>query len=730
MTDDSFENEKNNKHKAYPATDNIYREIYKTYYYTDLSKEAQIHVDNVINQFLVDGIIGKDDFKEAAPILFDMQPTVGEIHSARQECLLSGEKFLANIIPDSIVTENEEIAKYSLAIKNYNLDPHLSNTPRKDDIDRYRISLENYDIKRDVLLKESYLILYHYLSRYWAVREGADIALSPDDVLNLSYDTICLGAETILLLQKKNFADVNNFKEKLAPLKKEFTKIFQKISLDQGDNESNSNYFIKLLRRLNAIRLFWLWNRITLEAFILSIHNALINFTIAATHLSWSLYLFLGCVHVTGVIQGYFEAKARADILKISAEKAGLAHLKLRRDVLVNDVIWGFANLACCFWLCGLGIYGSIGDLLTGLLLCMDLRMNYLRLHEEGEKFAEDIDDLNKSMQNIINKNIDYSDEDTKEILDCLKENINNNNYDYVNYLLKKLNVAIQKDKCDENIKKLYWQLKSIHARKEERANAWQDKKLMLYSDIFYAAFIIVAFVMLCSFYLAFASMTMPLMIGLVGAVSLAAATLVWRSANSYIETGILKRDKNLIKQEYNDLIEEYVENYKTLSEARKNQICLSILDKGAQLCYKEEESRYKKMEIFRETANRLLIPGAIAMNFLFLPESLGGAPTFVFLFVGILVAAVITSFLIKKYYQPKNTKWKNSEDEESSKPCLLSYQFNEVKLLLEIDLTLEAKNERILTLIRDNRTENNSPNTYNDNDEGVSVSLLSPGKS
>ena len=110
-------------------------------------------------------------------------------------------------------------------------------------------------------MKENYFILYHYIARYWAVREKADAVISPDTELAICYRNICLSARIIYLLNGKTGQEADDFIKKLAPLKPKISNIFQGI-LDKDDEQQDSDYAYKLLRRGNSIRLYWLWNRI------------------------------------------------------------------------------------------------------------------------------------------------------------------------------------------------------------------------------------------------------------------------------------------------------------------------------------------------------------------------------------------------------------------------------------------------------------------------------------
>lgn len=679
MEDKDLEN-RNNKRTGFNVSSEVYSKIYSSYFYDGLEEYAEVtlnnaeeqrkanqairHIKQVVNLFLEDGRLEKDDFLNAAPTLFSLQPSVGEYKSARKEVLRISEELLNDNIFDDIFLEES-----------------------KD--------------KREYYLNEHYFILYHYLSRYWAVRERADATISPDTELAICYRNICLSVEAIYALKKRERKEADDFiQQKLGHLKPKIANRYGYF-LDKEEEEQDSDYTIKLLRRANAIRLCWLWDRIVIEQYIATAHALLLPVTIFASYVSFGLYLFLASIHITGVFGAYFEALANNERLKIEAKKVLWAHTKLRKDIIINDLIWGMANLACVFWLCGFGLYANIGDLLTGLLLVMDLGMSIWSYKSEKKEYEDDIAGYNKQLIALINR-MGVVDQ-TKGLRDA----IISNKYSLANTLLKNLKSNSSYWKSQEDKDKweiICWKLKEIHDKKENRYNAWQDKNLLLYSNIFYAAVLVVAFSAFCGFYLSFFPITLPLFIALMGGMMLAASTLVWRSANSYIECRTIDRKKNKARDDYEELVKEFINNNSRLSEIKQKQLCLKILQKGAQVAYQDDKLLYKKLETLRETANRLLIPGAIVLTFLFLPASVVGVPMYVFLLLGIGIAAVGLSMYIKKYYAPKGTKWIDENGVKRRDPSLTTEEFSKFKAVL-LDESCENKSEQLLKFIKDSRT-------------------------
>lgn len=705
------ENSSENKQNSLKASESIYKNIYSSYSHANLTEESQSHISAVIQNFFKNADIGKDDFLAAAPILFKMQPSAGDmdIPSARKEVLRIGEELLNDTIFDNIL--NEECKE-----------------------------------KQNIFLNENYFILYHYLSRYWAIREKADAAKSPVRELAICYRNICISARIIYLLEGKSLEEADAFVARLAPLKPKIPNRFKSF-LDKDEELEDSDYGVQLLRRGNAIRLCWLWDRIVIELYILIAHDLLLPITMVASQVSWALYLFLASVHITGVLGAYFDALAQQKRLEIEAKRVLRAHLKLRRDVIVNDLVWGFANLACCFWLCGLGLYGNIGDLLTGLLLVMDLSMVIWRYSDDKKEHFNDIDGYNNQLRALIKKaseniNDDRSNSELIELLKNLNKAINDNDYKlaklHLANLEKNIN-GIQDKKLKENLQIIYWQLKSLNSSKESCHDIWEEKKLFMRLDIIYAASLIVAFSAFCIFYLSFFHITLPLTIVLFGALSLAGATLIWRSTNSFFETKNISKGRGDAEKEYNALINKFINEQNNLTEKQQIQLYLKILQKGAKVGYQEDKLLYKKLEVLRETANRIFIPGAIVMTFLFLPVSVVGVPTFVFLLLGVLAATIISSIYIKKYYKPKDTKWVDEKGNLKSQPCFIESQFNEFKEIIKnTDFSEKDKREKILEIIKESRVGKNAQlfttssvfkkpkdNTNNDNNDSEEAPLL-----
>ncbi len=655
------------------TTDDIYKNIYSSYSYSNLTSQAQEKVNSVVEQFLKDGQM--PDFLQVAPILFDTQPFAANSPSARKEVLRIGEELLTDTIPDDIFYEESEA-------------------------------------KREVILQEQRFILFHYLSRYWAVLNKADAVTSTEAELAICYRNIYFGVKAIHLLERKLQEETDNFIKELKPLKPNIPNLFKGF-LDKDEEQQDSDYALSLLRRANAIRLYWLWNRIVIELFVNTAHNLLLPMTIFADQVSWSLYLFLASIHITGVLGAYFDAKAREKSLRIEASRVALAHLKIRRDIIINDLIWGIANLACCFWLNGFGLFAYFGDLVTGILLGMDLGMSLWDYMDDKKRYEVNIKSYNEQLIALIQSTItNYP--NAPSIFTTLENSIQNNDYDSVKGHLKTLDSQIKKIKDDKQRKELeiiYWKLSMLHAAKESCKNKWDEEKKMLLSNCFYAAALLVAFTVFCFFYLSILPISIPMSVIVFGAITLGATTLVWRSANSYMEcSGIYQIKQNAIK-EYQELIDNFINPQEELSLNQQKQLYLRILQKAAQVGYQEDKLFYTKLESLRETANRILIPASIAMAFLFLPASVVGIPTYVFLLLGILVATVATSMLIKKIYKPEDSKWIDKNGEFQSQPALIKEQFNEFKKFLSNEnvMPVKEKKSKILDVVKTFRSGNNA---------------------
>ena len=228
----------------------------------------------------------------------------------------------------------------------------------------------------------------------------------------------------------------------------------------------------------------------------------------------------------------------------------------------------------------------------------------------------------------------------------------------------------------------------------------------MLLCDVTYAVALVITFSIFCCFYLTFLPITVPTIMVSFGALSLGATSIIWGGAASVITCRGIAANKQAIIQDFDELIEDFVWHCRNQKQdiARQQDLYLQILQTGAKVGYQEDDLLYNKLEGLRETANRIFIPLALAMTFLFAPTVTLGIPTYVFVFLGAFVATVVTSFLIKKYYKAKDSQW-IKDGEANEQPRLIQSEFANFKSLALDKYNEKTGSEDLLKIIKVSRT-------------------------
>jgi hypothetical protein len=694
----------------------IYEEIFSGYTFSCLKKDAQDEVLAAVDSFLATGVV-PDFNSEAVNVMFENQFT------ARNEVLSFASDILTDTIPDDILLE-ENKAKLK-AYKN-----------------------------------EQYFMLYHYLARYQAVTGDIEeikertgfakyVAKSNEtDTVKSQYTEqvncfrhLRLCAKLLKLNKFKVEHDNSTTQEELAAQLEDFNETLDNLRppkppsfvpsyvnkygedeyyLDKDQDEQDSDYFIRQLRRGNQRRLCWLWDRIVMELFVTVAQATLLLTTLIAEQVSWSLYLFLAAVHLVGVFGHSFDALVGEKERQIDAKKRALAHLMLRLDWILNDLVWGFANLACCFWLYGLGTYGYIGDVVTVLLLGMDLTLSALRYTDGEKNNSTNITTYNKQLKTLFARMLETADEDLSQKVREISDLIESNTYELdekfaaIDALILEKRAEDGADKnVFDNLSVILWQTKLLHQAKEGCKSKWEEEKTFLAIDVIYSVSLVLGFAVLCGFYLSVIPVAMPSMMVVIGAIALGASTLFYRTANSVVTCNNTSQSQIESNNNYDTLLDKFIDNNginSHLSENEMKQLYLHILQKGAQAGNQQDLLVFQKMEFGRETINRIFVPASIALTLLFAPALTLGVPTYIFLLVGVLILAAAASTMIKKVYKPRDTAWQVEKGSKSTKsqPVLVESEYNHFKSFVKKD-GRETVKQKVLDGIKKARCGDNA---------------------
>lgn len=366
----------------------------------------------------------------------------------------------------------------------------------------------------------------------------------------------------------------------------------------------------------NLHRLNWVWggglDRAVLDqvppgtghpARAIEIFAAIAPFT---GYMSWVLYYLRFGINLYLLTKGSLKGswmnpwRTEADI----AMNSGIyerfqTQWELRKFMLLNDVFWGTANLACFFWLVGSGTLGYLGNALTFALLGFDVGLTCWRYAEEETRHHEEV--------------LQYKEE--------------------INTLIARMS----KETDETELKILEEHLVVLLAAFDKHALAWKFTQKNLGHDLIYAIGLMMAFGILCCFFFPPAGLLPATIItlGMAGAALSFALTIAYhawttnteieqlQALSDNIEKKIVALDKKL-----ESLIIMSIHNE---NEPEKRKITIQIngliLEKThltADHEYQQSIIVHRKKELAQQILSEILVPASTFVLLVFLPLSLG----------------------------------------------------------------------------------------------------------
>ena len=157
-------------------------------------------------------------------------------------------------------------------------------------------------------------------------------------------------------------------------------------------NAVSSGHAAQLHASLDAInerRQYWVWASAMIGELLTALPQSLADVSLASSVLdhirpvtgamSWIVYFARGGMawsQLASHTVTFAMSRAERD-MNIPWDERFSTQWRIRKGVIINDSIWGLANLACYFVLCGSGVAGYWGNALTGVLLLMDVTLSY-----------------------------------------------------------------------------------------------------------------------------------------------------------------------------------------------------------------------------------------------------------------------------------------------------------------------------------------------------------------
>ncbi|WP_412755578.1 hypothetical protein [Legionella longbeachae] len=305
-----------------------------------------------------------------------------------------------------------------------------------------------------------------------------------------------------------------------------------------------------------------------------------------------------------------------------------------RKFSLLNDSLWGTANLVCFFWLTGKSVLGTWGDALTVALLIFDISIAVWDFEEQKTKY-------NKAM-------LQYS-EDIARIEKRLK-------------ILKSHTQQEGNQERAAEERQLQMQLHALKREQAKCAREWQMNKLSLISNIAYAVGLMLAFVLLTMPFLPVAA-PVAATLSLVGAVVCLALTIINNAIKGGIELYTTHQTRKGIKEELDLKVDLLKREGHKLTEDQRKLLFLEIKKLQAETEYQKQMMIYQSVNLIRGIVLDILIPAIVFVSLVCMP--LG----FSILTIGAALGfALGTRALVDSLFKPEEKKALEFDQEEYTK--------------------------------------------------------------
>ncbi|MDR3442105.1 MAG: hypothetical protein P4L65_03720 [Legionella sp.] len=449
----------------------------------------------------------------------------------------------------------------------------------------------------------------------------------------------------------KDIVDMMDDKSRLIP-DRVVNDIDETLMPEDGLNDHKSKTTKDGLRALNEKRLYWIWASVFLKTVLSLVPEDFYNSGQAADAvktpdpytgcLSWSLYYFRFSLNLflllKHTIRGPWMEQAEKDLPWTERFQTQWAQ---RKFTLLNDSLWGTANLACYFWLNGKGALGAWGDALTIVLLVFDLSVALWDFEEQQTKYEKSISQFDKDMV-------------------ALKQQISDLNAD---------SDATRKSENEKQIALCRMRLDALEREKTHCQQDWELQKLALYNDVAYATGLILAFVLLTTPFMPL-SAAAAMSLGIAGAVLCFAFTVI----NNAIKSGLaITKSNRSLKEARNDeqqqiiALEKLLKENPDLNDNEKQFLYLDIQRLRAETEYQKQMIVLQSVQLARSIMIEAMIPALIFACLVFFPLGIGLG-----VMGGALGLAIASNLLINALFKPDESKRKAPElnEEAYTKYC------------------------------------------------------------
>jgi len=308
-----------------------------------------------------------------------------------------------------------------------------------------------------------------------------------------------------------------------------------------------------------------------------------------------------------------------------------------RMFTLLNDGIWGFANMLCFYILKGPEVLGMVGNIVTAGLLIMDASLTALALWREAQAFDKNKTALETTITQL-NHNITAISAEISSKNNRLSE-LHKPDQPSAEALAE---IAIIQAKIS-NLLREKEDLQQDKERTEavllHASTAWAYKKYGMINDLSYAIVLLLGFALTCC------TFSPPVMIA--GAVVCFLATLITKKVSMGVEIARLENEEKLALEKIETLKKECL---KTTDENQQKRLYLEIEGLRGKANHAQAQANFQKIKLAQAVVFDTLLPVMTFTAFLFLPLGMGLA-----VMAAGLAVALVTNMIINRY-APKRT--------------------------------------------------------------------------
>ena len=398
---------------------------------------------------------------------------------------------------------------------------------------------------------------------------------------------------------------------------------FVKASIDDAQDwqqagKTETSKYIK--STINGFRLQWVWGNALLNSIFALLaddfagkqqgQQALRSVSAVTGYMSWILYYARGGVELglllKHTIEGPWMSKAESEI---PALERFLTQWNQRKFALLNDFIWGFANMACHLWLIGNGLLGYMGNVATVGLLIMDASLVAWGLHEQSTQHNVDKERYARDIERLEAKIAAADDDEQKAVL-----------------VLELAALEKESAQCDLD---------------------WRYKKYGMVKDLTYAITLLAAFVVMCCFLFPPAAIVpaTAMMLGLVGSAMCFVFNTVAAAVTGALDISKLQVTSALARKN----AEELLTKYSTANEVEKKLLYLDLKQALATSEDQDAVIQFQRVQLVHTILTSLMVPPLVFVALTFLPLGIG-----VVVIAAGLALALITSIIIKQFAPDK----------------------------------------------------------------------------